>query len=155
MSWINASRDTVFHLLALNCHSKVFNDLLLKLPLDDLMMMRNFDGDTTLHEAARVGCLEIATLMLQKEANLIIARNKLGETPIFAAAAFGQKKMLRSLSEKPDCGNGLRRDDGSTILHAAVIGEFYGIFLHYSNLTFYGSCSTYVTCHHHVYFLLH
>ncbi|XP_042516807.1 uncharacterized protein LOC122091057 isoform X2 [Macadamia integrifolia] len=128
---IDASGDTVCHLLARNFHAKVVSELLLKFPYHDLMTMRNSEEETALHEAARVGCIEIADLIFQKQDDLITDRNKLGETPIFLAAAFGQEKMLRFFFNKRSySGNydDLRRNtDGSTILHAAVIGEFYGV----------------------------
>ncbi|XP_042516806.1 uncharacterized protein LOC122091057 isoform X1 [Macadamia integrifolia] len=130
---IDASGDTVCHLLARNFHAKVVSELLLKFPYHDLMTMRNSEEETALHEAARVGCIEIADLIFQKQDDLITDRNKLGETPIFLAAAFGQEKMLRFFFNKRSySGNydDLRRNtDGSTILHAAVIGEFYGLAL--------------------------
>ncbi|XP_042501938.1 protein ACCELERATED CELL DEATH 6-like [Macadamia integrifolia] len=130
---INASGDTVYHVLGRNFHAKVVSELLLKFPYHDLMTMRNSEEETALHEAARVGCIEIADLIFQKQDDLITVRNKLGATPIFEAAAFGQEKMLRFFFNKRSySGNydDLRRNsDGSTILHAAVLGEFYGLAL--------------------------
>nr|XP_027096614.1 ankyrin repeat-containing protein ITN1-like isoform X1 [Coffea arabica] len=87
---------------------------------------KNVNGHTALHEAARFGHKDVAEIMLRTEKDLVSERNKLGETPLFVAAACGKKEVF-SLLEKyiGDCM--MRRNDGCTILHAAVIGGYYSL----------------------------
>ncbi|XP_043725922.1 uncharacterized protein LOC122672525 [Telopea speciosissima] len=137
--------DTIFHVLALKSHTKAIMELLnLSMPINGLKE-KNSNGNTALHEAVRVGALEIAKKMVQKEESLVHDINHIGETPLYWAAAFGQTKMFQFLARKTRSDNiydtrGLRRNDGSTILHAAVIGEFYGLALeimgYYPDLAF-------------------
>ncbi|XP_042511748.1 espin-like [Macadamia integrifolia] len=136
---INIWGGTIFHVLALNCHTKAVIELLNSLSSSSSSMSminglntKNFNGNIPLHEGARVGALEIAKLMVRKEESLLHERNSMGETPLYWAAASGQKAMLRFLAMKNSSFNppaGLRRNDGSSILHAAVMGEFYGLAL--------------------------
>ncbi|XP_043725920.1 ankyrin repeat-containing protein At5g02620-like [Telopea speciosissima] len=130
-SSINICGDTIFHVPALNCHTNVTIELL-NLSMSPInigggLKTKNFNGNTALHEAVRVGALEIAKKMVEKEESLVHESNSMGETPLYWAAAFGQMGMLRFLAAKTsssDDDSELRRNDGSTILHAAVIGEF-------------------------------
>ncbi|KAL3518323.1 hypothetical protein ACH5RR_020912 [Cinchona calisaya] len=79
-----------------------------------------------LHEAARFGEKRVADIMLRREKGLVSERNNLGETPLFIAAACGKKEVFTFLENfNSDCM--MRRNDGCTILHAAVIGECYSL----------------------------
>ncbi|XP_042519899.1 uncharacterized protein LOC122093609 [Macadamia integrifolia] len=122
---INDHGDTVLHVLVLNHHTKAAIELL-QLRIHDLSA-KNCKGNTALHEVARVGALEIAKLMVQGEQSLVNESNLNGETPLYWAAAYGQTEMFQFLSKRTNMG--LRRNDDFTILHAAVIGEFYGLAL--------------------------
>ncbi|KAF8412556.1 hypothetical protein HHK36_000524 [Tetracentron sinense] len=124
---INVYGDTVLHVLALYRHAKIVHELLeLPLPIHGLAT-NNCRGNIALHEAARVGSVEIAKAMVRKEEGLVTTRNPLGETPLYWAAAYGQKEVLHFLAKKNGSENGLRRNDGCTVLHAAMMGEFYGL----------------------------
>ncbi|KAI8007362.1 Ankyrin repeat and sterile alpha motif domain-containing protein 1B [Camellia lanceoleosa] len=87
----------------------------------------NANGEIALHEAARFGHKDVAETMLEKEGDLINARNELGETPIYVAAAFGNRDVFDFFSKISDDEwlMGLRTRDGCTVLHAAVKGEYY------------------------------
>ncbi|GMP67279.1 hypothetical protein CsSME_00027328 [Camellia sinensis var. sinensis] len=87
----------------------------------------NANGEIALHEAARFGHKDVAETMLEKEGDLINARNELGETPIYVAAAFGNRDVFDFFSKICDDEwlMGLRTRDGCTVLHAAVKGEYY------------------------------
>ncbi|XP_028074020.1 ankyrin repeat-containing protein At5g02620-like isoform X5 [Camellia sinensis] len=89
----------------------------------------NANGEIALHEAARFGHKDVAETMLEKEGDLINARNELGETPIYVAAAFGNRDVFDFFSKICDDEwlMGLRTRDGCTVLHAAVKGEYYRI----------------------------
>ncbi|XP_027080226.1 uncharacterized protein [Coffea arabica] len=132
--------DTVLHFLAIHGNAAAF-ELLLQdgLVTSETLKAKNVNGDTALHEAARFGHKDVAEIMLRTENDLVSESNKLGETPLFVAAACGKKEVF-SLLEKHigDCmmrrNDGwhisdcmMRRNDGCTILHAAVIGECYSL----------------------------
>ncbi|GMP67242.1 hypothetical protein CsSME_00027299 [Camellia sinensis var. sinensis] len=87
----------------------------------------NANGEIALHEAARFGHKDVAETMLEKEGDLINARNELGETPIYVAAAFGNRAVFDFFSKISDDEwlMGLRTRDGCPVLHAAVKGEYY------------------------------
>ncbi|KAK3023850.1 hypothetical protein RJ639_044976 [Escallonia herrerae] len=88
----------------------------------------NASGDIALHEAVMFGEKEVAEVMLKREMNLVSVRNKSGETPLYVAAANGKKEVLTLLTEYlSDCMT--TRDDGCTILHAAMMGEYYYLAL--------------------------
>ncbi|XP_027097104.1 uncharacterized protein [Coffea arabica] len=119
--------DTVLHFLAIYGNEDAFRLLLQDgLVTSENLKAKNVNGDTALHEAARYGHKDVAEIMLRTEKDLAYERNKLGETPLFVAAACGKKEVF-SLLEKyiGDCM--MRRNDGCTILHAAVIGGYYSL----------------------------
>ncbi|XP_027097106.1 uncharacterized protein [Coffea arabica] len=119
--------DTVLHFLAIYGNVADFRLLLQDgLVTNENLKAKNVNGDTALHEAARFGHKDVAEIMLRTEKDLAYERNKLGETPLFVAAACGKKEVF-SLLEKyiGDCT--MRRNDGCTILHAAAIGECYSL----------------------------
>ena len=122
--------DTVLHFLAIYGNVDAFRLLLQDgLVTSENLKAKNVNGDTALHEAARFGHKDVAEIMLRTEKDLVSERNKLGETPLFVAAACGKKEVF-SLLEKyiGDCM--MRRNDGCTILHAAVIGGYYSKLLY-------------------------
>ncbi|XP_027154981.1 uncharacterized protein LOC113755110 [Coffea eugenioides] len=119
--------DTVLHFLAVYGNVDAFRLLLQDgLVTIENLKAKNVNGHTALHEAARFGHKDVAEIMLRTEKDLVSERNKLGETPLFVAAACGKKEVF-SLLEKyiGDCM--MRRNDGCTILHAAVIGGYYSL----------------------------
>ncbi|XP_027099727.1 uncharacterized protein [Coffea arabica] len=119
--------DTVLHFLAICGNVDAFRLLLQDgLVTIENLKAKNVNGHTALHEAARFGHKDVAEIMLRTEKDLVSERNKLGETPLFVAAACGKKEVF-SLLEKyiGDCM--MRRNDGCTILHAAVIGGYYSL----------------------------
>ncbi|CDP04702.1 unnamed protein product [Coffea canephora] len=119
--------DTVLHFLAIYGNVAAFRLLLQDgLVTSENLKAKNVNGDTALHEAARFGHKDVAEIMLWTEKDLASECNKLGETPLFVAAACGKKEAF-SLLEKyiGDCM--MRRNDGCTILHAAVIGGCYSL----------------------------
>ncbi|KAK2993985.1 hypothetical protein RJ640_001413 [Escallonia rubra] len=132
---VDEQGDTVLHFLAFYGNVEAFKQLIQRnlLSGDQLKEQVNASGDIALHEAARFGQKEVAEVMLKREKNLVSVRNKSGETPLYVAAANGKKEVFTLLTEyQSDCM--ATRDDGCTILHAAVMGEFY-----YLALTILGS----------------
>ncbi|KAK3023851.1 hypothetical protein RJ639_044977 [Escallonia herrerae] len=118
--------DTVLHFLAIYGNVEAFEQLIKRnlLSGDQLKDQVNASGDIALHEAARFGQKEVAEVMLKREKNMVSVQNKSDETPLYVAAANGKKEVFTLLTEYlSDCMT--TRDDGCTILHAAVMGEFY------------------------------
>ncbi|KAF7140448.1 hypothetical protein RHSIM_Rhsim06G0042900 [Rhododendron simsii] len=90
---------------------------------------RNDKGNTPLHEAARFGRKSVVDILLRKQESLVRERNGLGETPVYVAAACGHEDVFDHLIAKVgrDWEIMTRRTDESNILHAAVMGEHYGL----------------------------
>ncbi|CAL5399308.1 unnamed protein product [Camellia sinensis] len=116
--------DTVLHLLAIHGNVDVMESLVLT---NELLMKKNMNGNTALHEAARFGQAGVAKIMLRKKQDLVMEQNESRETPLYLAAAYGKREVFQVLeSFGSDCLT--RRRDGRTILHAAVEGERYCMF---------------------------
>lgn len=74
--------------------------------------------------------------MLEKDGTLIGARNIDGETPLFLAALHGKKGAFYSFHPKcsisglhivHDISHCRRNLDGNSILHVAILGEYFGM----------------------------
>ncbi|CAK9169122.1 unnamed protein product [Ilex paraguariensis] len=126
---IDHRRDTVLHLLAMKGNVAALGNLLrADHLLDDMLLRKNANGNTALHEAARSGQKAVAEIMVTKKPDLVFQRNDLNETPLYLAAAFGKSEVFTLLeSYNSDCR--IRRHDGSTILHAAIEGESYRYYV--------------------------
>ena len=90
----------------------------------------NHRGNTPLHLAALIGNVGMCRCIAGRHEELLDLRNKAGETPLFLAALRGKKDAFLYLHQI--CGAERqyeyhRRDrDGQTILHVAIIGEYFG-----------------------------
>ncbi|KAE9457106.1 hypothetical protein C3L33_10991, partial [Rhododendron williamsianum] len=98
------------------------------------LLWRNDMGNTPLHEAARFGRKSVVEILLRKQESLARERNSLGETPVYVAAACGHEDVYDHLIAKVDHHPEImtRSTDNSNLLHAAVMGEHYGTYLHRS-----------------------
>lgn len=122
-------------------------DTPLPVALPNILALPNEAGDTPLHVAAALGLVDVCSLLVKKCPELVVeARNAAGETPLFVAALHGKKKAFfvmqdAILSKKleGDVVSYCRRSGGDTILHAAVYGEYFGMFC---NSTYFKPCST-------------
>ncbi|KAL4178533.1 hypothetical protein AMTRI_Chr13g115530 [Amborella trichopoda] len=127
------SGATILHLVA-QCDQAKTLVKVLEVATEDALSSKNDHGNTILHEAAIVGSIEMAKAVCRKKQCLVTARNHCGETPVFLAAIHGRKDVfwylaveLQMLGQMSDCC--LRRNDGATVLHAAMLGEFYDLAL--------------------------
>lgn len=96
------------------------------------LKIANERGDTPLHLAASIGNFRMCHCIAQKHKDLVGARNKLAETPLFLAALHGKKDAFLCLHKicGPDEGSKYcRKNDGETILHCAIAGEYFGKYL--------------------------
>ena len=94
----------------------------------DAQMIQNKMGNTLLHQAASIGNVSMCKCIATMNAELVGSCNKKNETPLFLAAHQGKKKAFLCLLEM--CGDQAfkycRRDDGETILHCGIAGEYFG-----------------------------
>ncbi|KAL5773219.1 hypothetical protein ACOSQ2_013143 [Xanthoceras sorbifolium] len=144
---MTVAKDTAFHIAV---HSKT--DQLLKYllerveqvgdPMGANVFITNDYENTVLHEAAINYNITEVKLLVEKnyvKAEQLLKRNRSGQTSLFKAASFGSTKVVRYLASQPgqttrDENNNTKladahhiRNDGISILHAAVRGEHFGI----------------------------
>ena len=103
---------------------------------EDFLKIKNKFGNTVLHEATIYGNYEAVRLLVHQCADLLKEKNNYGETPLFTAASFGEADivvfLLRSEPEQrvnDECSLleiHRQREDGLSILSAAIIGQHFG-----------------------------
>ena len=91
-------------------------------------MIKNNMGNTPLHLAASIGNVGMCKCIVDGNERLVGARNRKNETPLFLAAQQGKKEAFLCLLEicRGEPFEYCRRDDGETILHCAITGEYFG-----------------------------
>ncbi|XP_034682192.1 uncharacterized protein LOC117911876 [Vitis riparia] len=134
---ISVYNDTVLHMASRFKRSRLVRDLLEMLPEEcnhKLAVTENNAGSNILHEvAASDTMINVAEEMLKRDPELLIARNDLGETPIFCAARYGQTEMFKFLAgemklteRNPEDGKQyLQRNDRTTVLHISIFTECF------------------------------
>ncbi|KAK0578915.1 hypothetical protein LWI29_018314 [Acer saccharum] len=139
---MTVAKDTAFHLAVHSKKEEPLKQLLERVenPMGDSVFITNAYKNTVLHVAALNN--NIAALKLLVECNYatqeqLVTRNRSGQTPLFKAASFGSTKVVKYLASQPNQMNldnkqQLRdehrtRNDRTSILHAAVRGEHFGI----------------------------
>ncbi|MBA0778943.1 hypothetical protein Gotri_003228 [Gossypium trilobum] len=139
---ITARKDTIFHIAAYGGREEVLRVLLGKVPQSkkaEVLKVKNIYGNTILHEVATTTHVKAARLLMEevllvlpandnwKREEILGAQNKLGETPLFRAAEYSSKTMVEYLATAIGRTGNLeshyRRNDGTSILHIAVIGQ--------------------------------
>ena len=109
--------------------------------------IQNQYGNTPLHLAASMGNVEMCKIMISADINvehLLKIENEEGETPIFLAALHGKKKVFLYLNsvlqekirKREEAIRTCRRDNGDTILHSAINGEYFGKYSIFSCFDF-------------------
>ncbi|XXG86059.1 hypothetical protein AAC387_Pa11g1035 [Persea americana] len=148
---IYSSNDTLLHLAASEGQTEVVQELLIMIKQDlenDEMGSIEFPPvnvtrNTPLHLAAVNGHDETCRMIMEEAPGWEETMNEDGETPIFLAALAGAKEVfstLTSMSQNKEIAL-RRRNDGDTILHCAVFGEYFDlasdIIERYSQLVHY------------------
>ncbi|KAE9447826.1 hypothetical protein C3L33_20276, partial [Rhododendron williamsianum] len=130
----DAQGNTILHFLAAGGNATAFREL-----FEGGLLTRsngggggelrtwNGRGDTVLHEAARFGRVNVVEIIMERERELVSEHNAMGGTPLYSAAANGEREVFNLLKAAAAREELLRRDDGCTILHAAIMGEHYSL----------------------------
>ncbi|KAK1572617.1 hypothetical protein Q3G72_035333 [Acer saccharum] len=145
---MTVAKDTVFHLAVLS--KEPLKQLLERVenPMLDSVFITNASGNTVLHEAASNNNITAVKLLVgcnYDTQEQLVKRNKLGQTPLFKAASFGTTKVVKYLASRPyqmityDNKQQLRdehrtRNNGTSILHAAVRGDHFALLLNLKEL---------------------
>ncbi|XP_028769167.1 uncharacterized protein LOC114726664 [Neltuma alba] len=92
----------------------------------------NNRNNTALHLAAYMGNARMCHIIASVERTLVDDRNVDGETPLFLAALYGRKHAFlclhyirNPLTTAPPYYGNCRRNNGDTILHCAINGDFF------------------------------
>lgn len=128
---ITRSGDTAIHIAISDGQELVAEELvtIASSRQSDTLAIANELGNTPLHLAAYVGNVKMCSCIAGRDRKLISLRNKNSETPFFIAVAHGRKHAFLRLHSFCLNGEGYeycRRNDGETILHSAISGEYFG-----------------------------
>ncbi|KAK1571710.1 hypothetical protein Q3G72_021704 [Acer saccharum] len=140
---MTVAKDTAFHVAVHSGREQPLKHLLERVhdPMGANVFMTNAYGNTVLHEAAINHNIAAVKLLVGDKyvtPEQLLKRNRSGQTPLFKAASFGSTKVVRYLASQPKqmiCDNKKledahrTRNDGTSILHAAVRGEHFGTAL--------------------------
>ncbi|KAK1557352.1 hypothetical protein Q3G72_023070 [Acer saccharum] len=140
--------DNAFHIAVHSKSEQPLKHLLERVANSDHMFASvlyttNAYDNTVLHEAAINHNIKAVKLLVGGRYvtnEQLLERNKSGQTPLFKAAAFGSTKVVKYLASQPHqtiasadykkLGEAHRiKDEGFSILHAAVQGEHFGTAL--------------------------
>ncbi|KAL8089785.1 uncharacterized protein LOC141696641 isoform X2 [Apium graveolens] len=151
---VDGRGNTLLHLIVICGNEEALKALMGFVSLQQLKK-QNTRGETALHEAARRGHVNIARALLETERwlassnsmpdyralvtrnvnleaveeeldDLVSIQNKMGEIPLYVAAASGHTEVFELL-ETYYSDYDTQREDGCTVLHAAVMGEYYSM----------------------------
>ncbi|RYR22528.1 hypothetical protein Ahy_B03g067836 [Arachis hypogaea] len=158
--------NTAIHIATHSDNPNLLQELLEMLPRQErwrAMRMGNCVNNTLLHEIIFCTTVDMAGVVfklekeLQEEVEsydpLVEVRNDSGESPLFRAAKLGKLKMLKYMANHVvgDIRSHFVRFDRCSILHACILGQFFGRYLpnfiivivnildYYSTLSLYGA----------------
>ncbi|XP_021822435.1 uncharacterized protein LOC110763862 [Prunus avium] len=111
---LTTNNDTVLHVVAVAGRNDVLQFLIELITdaedLGDALTIENNYGNTILHEVAASGNLEAAKLLMSEEnkvkekdptyEGMLAIQNRLGETPLYRAAAFGHTNLVQYLASQ-------------------------------------------------------
>ncbi|XP_028762136.1 uncharacterized protein LOC114720640 [Neltuma alba] len=139
---ITRSGDTALHLAASEAKDKVGEEMVRSVrshwdkdQLKKVLQTDNIRGNTALHLAAAMGDVRKCEIIAKVKSSLVDCRNGASETLLFLAAHFGGTKAslcLHYIRNPTDGGTPLyyancRRNDGDTILHSAINGDYFDL----------------------------
>ncbi|KAM5563658.1 hypothetical protein ABKV19_018329 [Rosa sericea] len=129
---ITRSGDTALHIAVLDGQEERVEELVNLVSIEELKL-QNEGGNTPLHFAAAQGNVRMCECIAKDYPSLVGIRNKDKETPLFLAALHGKKDAFLCLHYicTPNGPNYsyCRREDGETILHCAISGDYFDLAL--------------------------
>lgn len=130
---ITRTGDTALHIAVIDGQYDVVRQLVRLIP-EEALRIQNERKNTALHLAASMGSVGMCECIASSEPSLLNMRNLDGETPLFLAALHGRKHVFLCLhyrsnnihTKDPNYYSNCRRNDGDTILHSAIAGDYFG-----------------------------
>ncbi|XP_060674069.1 uncharacterized protein LOC107435263 [Ziziphus jujuba] len=128
---LTVTNDTAFHIAVYSRTKSPLEELIQIVPNPPIARADD-KKNTPLHEAGAIGNIEAAQVLMRWSPEQLEARNALGETPMFRAAAFGMTEMVKYLaSEVRSRHRNMHiqriRDDNTSILQSAIHGQHFGL----------------------------
>ena len=134
--------NTAIHVAAESNDPKLLTALLEMLSASErwrVLRKKNDHQNTLLHEVPYCSNVKMADVVFKfekdlsspEEKPLLELINDFGETPVFAAAKYGNLRMLKHMAERVvDLEKHFHREeDKISILHVAVLGQYFGVYL--------------------------
>ncbi|KAF3965882.1 hypothetical protein CMV_009975 [Castanea mollissima] len=133
---LTRSGDTALHIAVSDSQEDIVQKLVECISTQgkgkEVLVIGNEQGNTPLHIAASIGSVVMCRCIAAVDESLVGARNHDKETPFFLAVLYGKKEAFLCLHQICGTKNGYaysRRMDGDTILHCAISGDYFGIFV--------------------------
>ncbi|KAM4075454.1 hypothetical protein ACB094_10G171000 [Castanea mollissima] len=133
---LTRSGDTALHIAVSDSQEDIVQELVKCISTQgkgkEVLVIGNEQGNTPLHIAASIGSVVMCRCIAEVDKSLVGARNHDRETPFFLAVLYGKKEAFLCLHQICGTKNGYaysRRMDGDTILHCAISGDYFGIFV--------------------------
>ncbi|KAM1169284.1 hypothetical protein ACFX19_031625 [Malus domestica] len=129
---ITKSGDTALHIAVSDGQEKSVKELVKLITVEELEI-KNERGNTPLHVAAWMGNETMCLCIANDYPYLVGAQNVDKETPLFLAAVYGKKDAFLLMHYictpigHPKHYNYCRRNDGDTILHCAIAGDYFDL----------------------------
>ncbi|KAL5542606.1 hypothetical protein UlMin_010316 [Ulmus minor] len=123
---ITKSGETALHIAVSVGQTDIAVELV-EMVEEDILSIVNVRGNTALHIAAAIGDLRVCQSIASRDLDLMKIRNNNGEIPLFLAAVYGKKETLLYLNTLCTESDHVRRNNGDTILHAAIAGEYFSL----------------------------
>lgn len=123
---INDLGNTALDIAAYRGHTPIVQYLLTKMKADDLKP-KNSSSNTALASAARVGNVEIAKILVDKDKTLLDIESTDGKLPLHEAAANGRRDMVKFLYERMKGNDLWTSENRGRVLLACVQAELFDI----------------------------
>ncbi|KAI4301216.1 hypothetical protein L6164_034516 [Bauhinia variegata] len=133
---ITRSGDTALHIAVSDGQEDAVAEMVKLVQSERVPALRiqNERGNTALHFAASMGSVAMCQQIASTDPSLVDIRNFDGETPIFLAALHGRKEAFLCLHyicfpspDQPVNYSNCTRNDGDTILHCAIAGDYFDL----------------------------
>ncbi|XP_059436131.1 uncharacterized protein LOC132169058 [Corylus avellana] len=133
---VTRSGDTALHIAVSDGQEEIVKQLIDEISNGqeegkEALRIRNDHGNTPLHVAASMGSVGMCEYIAQVDPSLVGARNKDSETPFFLAAFHGKKEaflcLLRICGRSDGYEYSKKKNDGETILHVAIAGDYFDL----------------------------